>query len=581
MTTKHLKGAVQKRVSPPQSAPLREDQVPNSAGGFAWAVDKWTHLRRFLVLGSAGGTYYISEQDLTEQGLVTIEACLKEDGFRLVNEIVSISEAGRAPKNDYAIFALAVVVAKGDDVAKEEALTVLPRVCRIGTHLFQFVDYLEGFGTLTGRAKRRALARWYVTKDPAKLAYEVVKYRQRDGWSHRDVLRLAHPAKKVSSGNPATAGLTEEHEAIFDWVTRGWPDFDKEILDQGIMRNTDYFLAKIEGFERIQRAKDDLQAADLITAFGLPREAVPTQFLKSPVTWQALLDADMPATAMIRNLATMSRIGLLTQTSDATKTVVAKLKDQEFLRKARVHPMNVLFALKTYGSGGGWRSQNTWTPVQKVVNALDGAFYLTFGNVEPTGKRVLLALDVSGSMGVTIGDTNLQAREASAAMALVTANVEDDYAIVGFSAGGSNFWPSRNGNAWGGRYSGYGLDPDGLSELAISPRQRLDDVVNYTANLGMSGTDCALPMLWAGEKGEEFDAFIVYTDSETWAGHVHPAQALRQYRKAFVPDARLVVVGMTSNGFSIADPKDPLMLDVVGFDTATPQIMSEFISGRI
>lgn len=572
MTTQHLKNTVTRSVSPPQSAPLREDQVPNSAGGFSWAVDKWTHLRRFLVLGSAGGTYYIGEKDLTDEGLKTIEACLAEDGFRLVNTIVEISEQGRAPKNDYAVFALAVVVAKGDDVAKAEALDALPRVARIGTHLFQFVDYLEAFGTLTGRAKRRALARWYATKDPAKLAYEVIKYRQREGWSHRDVLRLAHPAKKVSSGNPSIGDITEDHEAIFDWVTRGWADFDSEIL--GMEPNPDYTLAKIEGFERIQRAESASDAAKLITLYGLPREAVPTEHLKSPEVWQALLDAGMPATAMIRNLANMTRIGLLTQMSGATKQVVAALKDQEFLNKARVHPMNVLFALRTYQSGGGWRSDKTWTPVQKVVDALDGAFYLSFGNVEPTGKRVMLALDVSGSMGVNIGDTNLTARDASAAMALVTANVEDDYMITGFSSGGRNFWRSGNGDAW----AGY---ENGLSELSISPRQRLDDVIRYVHGMDFGGTDCSLPMLYAEDQGEEFDAFVIYTDSETWAGKIHPAQAIRQYRKSFVPDARLVVVGMTSNGFTIADPKDPGMLDVVGFDTATPQIISDFVSGKI
>ena len=44
---------------------------------------------------------------------------------------------------------------------------------------------------------------------------------------------------------------------------------------------------------------------------------------------------------------------------------------------------------------------------------------------------------------------------------------------------------------------------------------------------------------------------------------------------------RLVVVGMVSNGFSIADPNDPGMLDVVGFDTATPQLISDFAAGTL
>ena len=58
-------------------------------------------------------------------------------------------------------------------------------------------------------------------------------------------------------------------------------------------------------------------------------------------------------------------------------------------------------------------------------------------------------------------------------------------------------------------------------------------------------------------------------------------QALRDYRHASGIEARLVVVGMVSNGFSIADPADPGMLDVVGFDTATPQLIADFARGTL
>ena len=69
---------------------------------------------------------------------------------------------------------------------------------------------------------------------------------------------------------------------------------------------------------------------------------------------------------------------------------------------------------------------------------------------------------------------------------------------------------------------------------------------------------------------------MIYTDSETWAGSVHPSQALGLYRERIGIPAKLVVVGMASNGFSIANPNDAGMLDVVGFDTATPQLIADF-----
>jgi len=81
----------------------------------------------------------------------------------------------------------------------------------------------------------------------------------------------------------------------------------------------------------------------------------------------------------------------------------------------------------------------------------------------------------------------------------------------------------------------------------------------------------------AKRNGVEVDAFIVYTDNETNTGATHPSQALLEYRRAMGIDARLIVAAFSSNGFSIADPNDPGMLDVVGFDSAVPNLISSFI----
>jgi len=154
----------------------------------------------------------------------------------------------------------------------------------------------------------------------------------------------------------------------------------------------------------------------------------------------------------------------------------------------------------------------------------------------------------------------------------VTAATEPRYETVGFFSGKGGWKSGRS--TWAGRV-------DGLTPLTISPRRRLDDVLRTIDGLPFGGTDCALPMLYAQARKLEIDTFVIYTDSETWAGGVHPARALADYRRASGIDARLVVVGMVSNGFSIADPNDPGMLDVVGFDTATPQLISDFARGAL
>ncbi|MFN8559748.1 MAG: TROVE domain-containing protein [Dehalococcoidia bacterium] len=59
------------------------------------------------------------------------------------------------------------------------------------------------------------MAGWY--GQPARrLALQAVKYQQRDGWSHRDPLRLAHPAAGhadtsiSSTGSPAAGRVGDE-----------------------------------------------------------------------------------------------------------------------------------------------------------------------------------------------------------------------------------------------------------------------------------------------------------------------------------------------------------------------------------
>lgn len=533
-------------------------QLPNSAGGFAWAVDDWTRLRRFLVLGSERGSYYASQWTLTRKNAKAVERCIRNDGRRAVDEIVAISDGGRAPKNAPAIFALAMAAGVGDDATRKAALDALPQVCRTGTHLFQFATFVEGFRGW-GRSLRRGVGRWYAAQPVATLAYQAVKYRQREGVTHRDLLRLAHPARHVSVGNP-TVDVSPEHARVFEWIVRGGET-------AGLPR-------VLDGFARAQRVESPSETASLVREYRLPREAVRPEHLTSPDVWTALLE-DMPLTAMVRNLATMTRVGVIAPGSDGAAAVVAQLGDAGRLRRARVHPIGILAALRTYAAGRGVRGRNAWTPVREVVDALDGAFYAAFDNVEPTGKRLLLAVDVSGSMdyGCVAGVPALTPREAAAALALVTAATEERYEIVGFFAGKGGF--KKRGRTV---HDGY---TDGLTPLPLSPRQRLDDAIETVSHLPFGGTDCALPMLYAQAREREVDTFVILTDSETWAGGVHPAQALDDYRRASGIPARLVVVGMVANQFSIADSADPGMLDVVGLDTATPQLISDFARGTL
>lgn len=294
----------------------------------------------------------------------------------------------------------------------------------------------------------------------------------------------------------------------------------------------------------------------IIREYGLTHELVPTESLKDPLVLAALAER-MPLGAMVRFLGRFGAAGLLDGGSPVRDEVLRRLADVGQIQKARLHPMKILVGLRTYASGKGQRGSLSWPVDGQVVDALSDAFHLAFEAVEPTGKRVLLAVDVSGSMDWShcAGAESLTCAEGAAALALVTAKVEKDVSVKALSST--------------------------LRDLGISPRQRLDDAIGLVTRMNFGATDCALPMKWALENCNKVDAFVILTDNETWFGDTHPCVALRKYREASGVDARLVVVAMAGGHFSIADPKDPGALDVVGFDAATPRLISEFIAGRV
>jgi 60 kDa SS-A/Ro ribonucleoprotein len=531
----------------PQTEPIpcaKTPQVPNSAGGFAWQVDDWARLVRFLVLGSEGGTYYIGERALTIENAEAVLRCLAADGPRVVRRIIAISDAGRAPKNDPALFALALAMKKGDLATRQLAHAALPLVARTGTHLFHLAQYVRAFGGITGSGIKRAFARWYTQRTPTDLALQLAKYQQRDGWSHRDILRLAHPLP-LNPAMETILGWTRNHELDSDGIE--WAAKNDLPLELPFVTEALFFLQAVNALQ----SSSVEQACALIHEFRIPRECVPTEMLDSERVWDAMLP-HMGLTAVIRNLGKMTSVGLLLDDL-VSGHICSIITDAERLKRARVHPVQMLLALATYQQGHGERGHLSWTPVRQVVDALDAGFYASFGNVEPSGKRICYALDVSSSMdGNHIAGTAIDARTGAAAMALVCARTEPHYEMMAFS---HQFVPLPT----------------------LSPRQRLDDVVRLMRALPFGGTDCALPMRWALQEKRDFDAFVVFTDSETWAGNGHPAQWLREYRSRRGIAAKLVVVGMTSNGFSIADPDDKGMLDCVGFDTSTPNVISDFI----
>ena len=512
----------------PQSEPLDERQVQNDAGGYSYPVDDMTRLDRFLILGSEDGSYYTSERELTLENTQAVKRCAQQNGTAAVERICGIAKSGRATRFEPPLFALAACASYGDEETRKLALSRLPGMARTATQLMIFIEFADGMRRW-GRGLRNAVRDWYLNRTPAQIAYQVVKYRQRNGWTHRDLLRKSHAF--IGQEN---AELRE----IFQWVTHG--DLPTE-----------------SDATRIILAFEQAREADVGTLVRLIRdnqmtwEMIPPERMNEPAVWEALSEEMLPV-ATLRNLASMTHHGVIAPMKfQRAVDTIGRIGNKGELP---IHPVNVLKALLTYRSGKGQRGGNSWEPVSQVVDALDNAFERSFQDAPRTNARLYLGIDVSGSMGqkTVAGVTGLTPRMAAAAMAMAVARREPNHHMAGFS--------------------------QEMVPLSISAQDRLESAMERTQGLPFARTDCARPMLDALSRRIPVDCFIILTDAETWYGNVHPMEALREYRQKMDIPAKLVTVGMISNYYTIADPQDAGTMDIVGLDRAAPELISAFIS---
>ena len=175
--------------------------VRNSAGGRGLSRGRpFTRLRRFLALGSEGGSYYATERKLTVENANAVKRCIEIDGRRVVDEAVRARPGRRAPERPAPLCAGHGGVLRRRRTFAVTPLSVLPQVARTGSHLFRFVELRRRHARAGARALRRAIGAWYEAQGGvAPAAYQMVKYRQRNGWTHRDLLRKAPPVGQGQS----------------------------------------------------------------------------------------------------------------------------------------------------------------------------------------------------------------------------------------------------------------------------------------------------------------------------------------------------------------------------------------------
>lgn len=520
--------------------PLREaEMVKGASGAVAFKADVWAVLRRCLIMGTADGSFYAGKQELTKDFAVILNEAIALDVQRVADEIVYASN-GKAINNSSSLFALALFSTAESYLANKLFKEIFPKVVRTGSHFHEWLSYTKGIRGL-GRSIRTVAKDWIQKGDTDLEAYQMLKYGQRHGFSFRDALRLFKPIPQ-----------TDCQKNLYAWVV-GKP-YDLEQVPK-----------IIKGYEWLKANPD--RGVEAVKTYGLTHEMVAPVAKMNQDVWQALFET-MPVTALLRNLASLTEIGVINVKAIANLNRVESIfTNQETLRKARVHPMDILKALKIYQSGGRLGlSQKTWIPVARIVDILKKALELSFYTQERTNKVFFHAIDVSGSMGWTNATFNLKKEndpnnkiltccEIATVMALVSIKSEPNYFIGGFSTK--------------------------FKQLGLTASDSFSSATKKIPEMNYGGTDAASAYDYAIKNKIYFDVICFWTDFESWAGKRHPSQALADYRKKVNPKAKAIYTTLAPNELDLADPKDRNSWSFNGFDPTIPSLIQSIAGDEV
>jgi 60 kDa SS-A/Ro ribonucleoprotein len=518
-----------KNKTTPQSQPLpgREtEMIQGRSGGWMFDAGQAQMLRRCLLIGTAQSTYYANKRELTEDFIDVIKQAVTENPQHTAEEIVYASD-GRSINNSAPILALVLLSMGETPEARRAFREIFPQVVRTGSHFYEWLNYTKSFRGF-GKIVREVGTAWLSRDDVKGLAYQFLKYQQRHGFQHRDVLRLFHV-------KPPTV----EHDRLFSWAVNGWEGLPSDIPSDA--------LAQIWWYEWLKRHPE--QTHEAILKGRLTHEMAAPVGKMDKIAWQLLFN-EMPIGAMLRNLGSLTQLDVLrTDSTENLDRLENVLNNQDYLRRGRIHPIDVLKALKTYSTGGRvGKSQKTWNPIPRIVDILEKTLELSFNTVEPTNKVFLHAVDISGSMSGYVSDSvGLTCCEIATTMALVTAKAEKNYAIRGFSTQ--------------------------FIDLGISRLDSFTSALKKAQSHNFGATDASVAYDWAIKNKFKADVICFWTDCESWAGRKHPSVALQEYRQKVNRDVKAVYITLTPYRISLVDPKDDLSWDLAGFDPGIPRLI--------
>jgi len=477
-------------------ATLPDTDAVNAAGGRAYARSDKATLAQYAVTGCLASTYYSKDED---QLKITLELAEKVDSQFLAQTAIYAREQGYLKDMPALLTAILFGRTKTDPGARLHFVAAFGRCIDNGKMLKNFVQIVRsgvvGRKSVAASSLKKLIQKWFDGHTDEQLIFQSIG----NDPSLADVIRMARV-------NPRTPS----RRALFKYLTKldvGAKDvaygYDASALPQ-LLKDYEAWKASTKG---ARPGKPPRVPFQLLTSLDL-----------SKGDWEQIAkDASWTQTRM--NLNSFLKRGVF-DNKKMIDLVADRLRDRGLIQKTKVFPYQLMTAYN-------YTSRQPGMP-QKITLALQQALDISLENIPAIAGQVVLAPDMSGSMGAAVtGNRNTNAsgagalaRRGRASGATTVVACREVAALI--TAAFLRKMPETVILPFSNRVDLVRLNP--LDSVATNAQ--------ILSRLPSGGTDCSLPLAYLNQNNVKADLVIYVSDYESWMD----SQGATQHRYGWAPN---------------------------------------------